>query len=289
MLCTMLIIKMTGIQTINSIIKAIINSVDINRTLPSKHLYQSQVDLLTLAYKQIGVLNFGNTNTTGEFFALNYIAKKYITKTNCVLFDVGANGGHYSKLLREIFPEAIIYAFEPLPRNYSLLKNNLADHDVHTIHSGLGSTSTKLIMYSSSEDETGELATFYKHALLDLYKAENILEFEVDIKTLDDFCELHNIHFIDFCKIDVEGHELEVLQGAREMILGNRINIIQFEFNEINVISRVFLRDFYQILADYNLYRIKKDFLIPMFDYDSKNEIFKYQNILAIRKAIDSK
>ena len=289
MLCISLIAKLIGIQTVNSIIGAMANSVNIDRTLASNPLYEAKVDLLTLAYKQIGVLNFGDPNTTGEVFALNYIAKKYIIRNNCVLFDIGANGGNYSKLLREIFPEASIYAFEPLPRNYSLLKNNLADDNVHTIHSGLGSTTTKLIMYSFAKDETGELATIYKHALLDLYKVEDILEFEVDIKTLDDFCQLHNIHFIDFCKIDVEGHELEVLQGAREMIVGNRINIIQFEFNEINVISRVFLRDFYQILTDYNLYRIKKDFLIPIFDYDSKNEIFKYQNILAIRKEIDSK
>jgi FkbM family methyltransferase len=283
----MLIIKMFGIQTLNSIIAFMANSVNIDRRFPSNPLYEPKVDLLTLAYKQIGVLNFGDTSTTGEVFALNYIAKRYITKSNHVLFDIGANGGHYTKLLREIFPEATIYAFEPLPRNYSILKDNLADQGVHTINSGLGSTSTKLIMYTFLKDDTGELATVYKQVLLDLYKAEDILEFEVDIKTLDDFCELHNIHFIDFCKIDVEGHELQVLHGARQMIAGNRINIIQFEFNEINVISKVFLRDFYEILADYNFYRIKKDCLIPMLQYDSKNEIFKYQNILAIRKEID--
>jgi hypothetical protein len=70
------------------------------------------------------------------------------------------------------------------------------------------------------------------------------------------------------------------------MISLDRIDFIQFEFNEMNIISRVFLKDFYQILSNYNLYRLDSNRLIPLFNYDSTNEIFKFQNFLAIHNYV---
>ena len=52
----------------------------------------------------------------------------------------------------------------------------------------------------------------------------------------------------------------------------------------MNVWSRVFLKDFYDNLKEYKLFRIKKGELIPLKEYNTINEIFKYQNILAIKK-----
>jgi hypothetical protein len=70
------------------------------------------------------------------------------------------------------------------------------------------------------------------------------------------------------------------------MLKENKIKIIQFEFNEPNVANRVFLKDFYQLLPNFSFYRIKIGGLIPLGEYNSKNEIFRYQNILAINKNI---
>jgi len=64
-----------------------------------------------------------------------------------------------------------------------------------------------------------------------------------------------------------------------------RIGLIQFEFNELNVLSRVFLKDFYDLLPGYSLYRMDTDRLHPLGDYSPINEIFRYQNILAIPSA----
>jgi hypothetical protein len=88
-------------------------------------------------------------------------------------------------------------------------------------------------------------------------------------------------------KIDTEGSELEVLKGAEKMLCNKKIDIIQFEFNSLNVISRVFLKDFYDILKDFSLYRINTNCLIPLPKYDTENEIFKYQNFLAVRRDLN--
>ena len=62
---------------------------------------------------------------------------------------------------------------------------------------------------------------------------------------------------------------------------------MQFEFNEMNVISRVFLKDFYDLLGDeWDFFRLDTRKLIYLGRrYDSANEIFKFQNIVAIRKS----
>jgi len=67
-------------------------------------------------------------------------------------------------------------------------------------------------------------------------------------------------------------------------IAENKIKLLQFEFNEMNIISRVFLKDFYSLLRGFDFFRLDTQRLIPLPNYDATNEIFKFQNILAINK-----
>ncbi len=85
-------------------------------------------------------------------------------------------------------------------------------------------------------------------------------------------------------KLDTEGHELEVLKGATGLISQDAIGVIQFEFNEMNVLSRVFLRDFYRLLEGYYMYRLDSNRLVPLYRYSSENEIFRFQNFVAFNK-----
>jgi hypothetical protein len=87
-------------------------------------------------------------------------------------------------------------------------------------------------------------------------------------------------------KIDTEGSEYEILKGARTMLSKNSIKIIQFEFNEMNVYSRVFFKDFVDLLKNYKLYRLMSHGLFPIKSYSPKlHEIFAFQNIVAINKS----
>ena len=90
---------------------------------------------------------------------------------------------------------------------------------------------------------------FFRGVLKDLHRAKTIKETNVPLITLDAYCCAASIRGIDFLKIDTEGNELKVLKGSQAMIQKNAIRAIQFEFNEMNVVSRVFLKDFYDILA----------------------------------------
>ena len=55
--------------------------------------------------------------------------------------------------------------------------------------------------------------------------------------------------------------------------------------DQMNVAARVFLRDFYDLLSDYRFFRLDTRRLIPLGPYQPRNEIFQFQNLLAVRAA----
>ena len=95
-------------------------------------------------------------------------------------------------------------------------------------------------------------------------------------------CKRKKIKEVKFLKIDTEGNELNVLLGAKRLLKENRIETIQFEFNEMNVMSRVFFRDFLELMPDHTFYRLLPAGLLPIGKYSPlTNEIFAYQNVIA--------
>jgi FkbM family methyltransferase len=234
----------------------------------------------------MGILKYSNTHISGEDFVIKNVLKKYLKTPYPVLFDIGANIGTYSQKLKATFPFAKVYAIEPNQNTFNILKKNLQNTDIGYFNLGLSSSSKKERIYTYKEKITSEHASFYKNVFLDVHLNSDIVDFEVETVTLDDFCTQYNIPLIDFLKIDTEGHEYEVLKGGVYIMKENRVKIIQFEFNEMNIISRVFLKDFYEALQNYKLFRIDTNRLIPIFNYDAGNEIFKYQNILAINNLL---
>lgn len=248
----------------------------------------ANVDLVMTGYRELGILNSGNSEKTGEKYVVEKILPKLLNTDSPILFDVGANIGEYAQLLRENFPNAKIFAFEPNTKVYDILKKNVSKLDVQCQNIGMGPIISQDKLYSY-QDSTG-LGTIKKEALETLYGLkEKIEEIEFSVSTIDYFCSQNKINQIDFLKIDVEGQEMEVLKGARQMLKSHKCSIIQFEFNNFNVIYRVFLKDFYDSLTGYNFYRLKKGGLVSLGKYDTINEVFKFQNILAVSKMLDKK
>ena len=105
------------------------------------------------------------------------------------------------------------------------------------------------------------------------------------MESLDNFCAQHDINFIDFLKLDVEGNELKVLQGAEKMVTGKKIKYIQFEFGGTDIDARIYFKDFYTLLSpNYKLYRILKNGIRSINKYKETEEIFTTTNFLAILK-----
>lgn len=255
--------------------------------LVGKKRFQNFFEKLS-RFSLLGMNIGGGTNLkdSGERSGLDYI-NNYFNKINqLIIFDVGANTGNYSNLLREVFGEkAIIHAFEPANKTFQKLSLNLGNKKgINLYNFGLGDENNKVFLFSDTE-ESG-LASIYERRLDHLNIRMNQRE-EIKIETLDYFCDRNDIKHINLLKIDVEGNEKRVLDGSKKMLSSGKIDFIQFEFGGCNIDSRVFFQDFYYLLKDrYKIYRIVKDGIYPIKQYKEVYESFMTTNYLAERRII---
>lgn len=237
--------------------------------------------LYHLSLHGMGILNYENFRISGEENFLKKITKEKDVK---VIFDIGANKGLYSIKTMESNPNVTLYAFEPNDKTFEQLLQNANKYKFRAFNFGVGERNEIADIYDYKEKDGSSHASLYKDVLEKLHNSESIAH-KIRIVTIDSFAKNNNIDRINLLKIDTEGNELKVLQGSSNLIKNNKIDIIHFEFNEMNVYSRVFFRDFYEILENYNFFRMILDGLIFLDRYNPiYNEIFAYQNIVAVRK-----
>ena len=210
-----------------------------------------------------------------------------------IFLDIGANVGDYSLLVATAFPLGHCYSVEPNPKTFETLKLRVSNYtNITPINIGIGSQEEEKDIYFYDHDQESGHASLYADVLTDLHHAANLSSISCKIETIDGLLAEQKIseQRIDFIKIDTEGHELEGLKGAIKTIARNEIRAIQFEFNEMNVISRVYLKDFYDLLSPaYKFFRLDTNRLIPLRWYNPANEIFNFQNIIAVRTDIADK
>jgi FkbM family methyltransferase len=233
--------------------------------------------------------NSKNEKLSGERFFLTKMLKSSKNNNNhSIVVDIGANVGNYTLLVKSINRNVIIHAIEPMPNTYKLLNANISGIDgIKTYNLAMGKDREQLTMYDYN-DENSEHASMYKEVITELHNSQNVKQFNVEVIPLDEFCITHQIDTINLLKIDTEGYEYNVLLGAKRMLVEKRIEIIQFEFNEMNVVSKVFFRDFLFLLNNnYSLYRLLPSGVLPIKKYDPiLHELFAFQNIVAVRNDI---
>lgn len=253
------------------------------KTIGGKLRYQKLFEYLFLIAchgKNIGGLN--SVEDSGEGLVLENIKNEKLGKEICI-FDVGANCGDYSILALDIFEgeKLNLYSFEPSKFTFNILRKNLIKKNVNLFNIGFGDKKETRDLFNTKEGLG--LASLYKRNLKEYGMEMNLVE-KVDIETLDSFCEKNNIKKIDLLKIDVEGHEFNILKGAKRIIKSGLVEKIQFEFG-CNYDSRTYFKDFfYLLIKDYKIYRVLRDGLYPIEEYKWTNEIFNAINYLAIKR-----
>lgn len=187
-----------------------------------------------------------------------------------VVFDVGANRGQYARMALRARPDLILFCFEPSVAAFGDLEK-VPGIKAHNF--GFSDEETVVPLYADSGGSF--LSSVYPRRVPEISFRE--IE-QVSLRRLDDFCAEVGINRIDLLKLDVEGHELAVLRG-----MGNlRPTRIQFEFGGSNIDSRTFLRDFFEVLPDYAIYRILPKGLRPV-THSARVEQFDTTNFLAVR------
>ncbi len=238
--------------------------------------------LFQLSIRGLGVLNYSNEHLTGEKgWLINYLTGE----KNPIILDIGANIGNYSKLILKINSSAVIYAFEPHPVTFKKLIKNIQDLDIRAFNIGVGDNIGNMELYDYDINDGSSHASLYKSVITDLHKCNSVSHI-VKIINIDKFLEKENINKVDLMKIDTEGNEYKVLIGAKSSIEAKKIKAIQFEFNEMNIVSKASFKDFWDILYNYKFYRLLPGGeLLEIKKYNPlMTEIYGFQNIVAILK-----
>lgn len=152
------------------------------------------------------------------------------------VIDVGANIGMYAlALARLVGSSGQVHAFEPEDINYERLSINLALNrfaNVALVKSAVFSE-TKTLKLNLFPDEISSWHSLGMPEMPDPFNRGKTLKptrvQEVSGVSLDDYCAKHGIRQVDFLKIDVEGAELEVLQGCRRLLAEDAVTRILFE------------------------------------------------------------
>jgi FkbM family methyltransferase len=155
-----------------------------------------------------------------------------VTADAQVIFDVGANVGATARRYRALYPRADIHCFEPYPPSFQRLSAALAGDRLASLHpTALSSAPGRALLNVNRNAETNSLLPSDGRAAQ--YWGEGVLEteggVEVDVQTLDGFCAQHSIARVDVLKLDVQGAEYSVLEGAEAMLAAREIGVIYTE------------------------------------------------------------
>lgn len=169
-------------------------------------------------------------------------------KDKIIIFEIGACEGEDSIKYSRLFNNASIYAFEPLPENIKLIKNNLSKYGIKNVacyNKALSSKEGTAEFYVSTGIPPSSIESDWdfgnkSSSLLAPAKHLEIASFikfnkkiEVETITIKSFCERNNINLIDFIHMDVQGAELMVLEGAGDYI--SSIKAIWLEVSKIDL------------------------------------------------------
>tara|TARA_Y100000739_G_scaffold226159_1_gene233238 strand:+ start:84 stop:821 length:738 start_codon:yes stop_codon:yes gene_type:complete len=170
----------------------------------------------------------------------NKVLKTILTDKVKIVFDVGANKGQSINLFKKWFPGSRIYSFEPNPKLFSKIKKKHGKNKkIKLFQIALSDKKGRKIFNENLFDSSSTLENVNKNSkylrkkakLLGVKPKDLIVNsYPVDVQKLSTIIKDLKLSVIDFVKIDVEGHELNCLQGLFDGLKA-KIKCIQIENN----------------------------------------------------------
>ena len=177
-----------------------------------------------------------------------------------VIFDIGANVGDWTVSLLDqamalgLAERLEVHAFEPIPATVETLRRRIAAHRmakvVRIVPEAVSSAPGVLRMFVAGVNEG-------TNSLHEDPLRPGLPEVEVRATTVDEYARSLGIDRLHYLKCDAEGHDMEVLLGARGVLAAGHVVACQFEYNLRWVYARHYLKDAFDFAAGLP-YRIGK-------------------------------
>jgi FkbM family methyltransferase len=147
-----------------------------------------------------------------------------IVNSECVFMDIGANFGFYTLLIGTRFTDCKIFSFEPVETNFNILNRNLSLNSLMNVKAFDVAVSNKADLKEFCIVEASDSCGFSRNPLTNIVKMVSVNTVALD-EFLDDMPEKKVV-----VKIDTEGHEIQVLEGMKEILLRKDVKVV-IEFN----------------------------------------------------------
>jgi FkbM family methyltransferase len=198
-----------------------------------------------------------------------------ILDQNPIIFDVGANEGQSIKKYLDLFKNPTIHSFEPLVDEFQKMQDQFGYYKNIILNNyALGNIEETKIFYKAKKSSISSFNKFNFNSLwFKLRSKQNNTSIEnfssaidgVKISTLDDYCKNNKINKINLLKIDTQGYEDKILEGAMNLINNNKIDIIICEIMFDNAYEKYFS------FSDIEKYLITKNFRMVGIDLINNN------------------
>jgi len=209
-----------------------------------------------------------------DYYHQNKIVQYFRDEKIEIVIDVGAHKGEYLKKIRKINPQKI-YAFEPQKNIYEILKKNTKNYsEVTLFNEACDDINSYKILYVNSLSLTSSLirpnqdSTWIKFKKL-ILQTNNLIQKKIKIKT----SKLDSLLFKALkpdskilLKIDVEGNEINVLKGAKKILLNRNVTFVQVENARNNIYESNNQETVHKFLIN-NGYNKVKSFLYPTLSF----------------------
>jgi FkbM family methyltransferase len=196
------------------------------------------------------------------------------------IFDVGCNQGEWTRMVRSFHTEANIHMFEIAADTYrKMLCNITLDEKIVPNNFGLSSVlGEHNIKYVPNNDRVTT-------TVRDIHHEGSVWKHAIVLPG-DMYAKMHNIGYIDFLKIDTEGHELFVLEGVKNLLTQGHVAMLQFEYGYINILTKNLLIDFYKMLSPlgYHIGKLTPDGVL-FKEYHLLDEDFKGPDYVAVHNS----
>jgi FkbM family methyltransferase len=150
--------------------------------------------------------------------------------------DIGAHHGEISLKFAELFPSAKIYSFEPYSQSFQILRQKgEKNSNIIPINCAISSSIGEQKLYVNAQDSTNALSpTDEMGKKYQSWQTETLSTEIVQVLTLDSWGKEKLIPEIELLKLDVQGFELNALQGAQDYLKSSvRLIYTEIEFVKI--------------------------------------------------------
>lgn len=166
-----------------------------------------------------------------------------------MVVDVGANVGEFAEAVLAVRPGAWVFAIEPQATAAAEMRRRLgADERVQVLTAAAGARRERRVLHSDAENSY--LATFYPRPHMPMIQTRPIGE--VEVWPLAEIEAVAAMPRIDLLKIDTEGHELAVLEGAVRLSSGTALIAFEHFEGETRYTDNT-LADFRTLLAGFDI------------------------------------